>query len=114
MCLGTKHIHDKRVLHRDLKSKVKKKKQLRILFTFLTDIENVLHIFILYEMNISPHLTSLQIHISRNHWLKIVFNHIRSCLFFYSLVLFISPFHTERLHQLLILVHLKHYESAIL
>lgn len=24
MCLGTKHIHEKRVLHRDLKSKVKK------------------------------------------------------------------------------------------
>jgi len=23
MCLGTKHIHDKRVLHRDLKSKVR-------------------------------------------------------------------------------------------
>ncbi|KTF76193.1 hypothetical protein cypCar_00043662 [Cyprinus carpio] len=22
MCLGTKHIHDKRVLHRDLKSKI--------------------------------------------------------------------------------------------
>lgn len=58
MCLGTKHIHEKRVLHRDLKSKVKKQ-QLCILLGFLCCIYSCF-----YEVNVFPHLTCLHIHIT--------------------------------------------------
>lgn len=58
MCLGTKHIHEKRVLHRDLKSKVKKTAAMYSVRV------SVLHIFMLYEVNVFPHLTCLHIHIT--------------------------------------------------